>query len=130
MTSGRNTLCKAERLVSRKLTETLFGGSQSRSFVSYPLRAVYMTVPRSEGGQPVQILISVPKKRFHHAVDRNRVKRQVREAFRRHKHPLCDAVRPDEQLVVAFLWQSATHFPTSAVEQHVVSILRRITEKL
>ena len=55
---------------------------------AFPLRVVYVNKERAHGEVPVQILISVPKKRFKHAVDRNRVKRQVREAYRLHKQVL------------------------------------------
>ena len=41
---------------------------------AYPLRAVFHKTDRQQTGVPVQVLISVPKKHFKHAVDRNRVK--------------------------------------------------------
>ena len=82
MDSGQ-TFQKRERIVSQKLMEQLFDGTSSHSMSVFPLRVVFMTVPRTEGACPVQILVSVPKRRFKHAVDRNRVKRQVREAFRK-----------------------------------------------
>ena len=60
---------------------------------AFPLRVVYVNKERAQGEVPVQILISVPKKRFKHAVDRNRVKRQVREAYRLHKQVLYEALK-------------------------------------
>lgn len=78
-----NTLCKAERLYSKIVIEKMFAGGASRSFSVFPLRAVYMSVDRQE--VPASILISVPKKRFKRAVKRNRVKRQIREAYRKNK---------------------------------------------
>ena len=72
-------------MVSNLLIEALFENGSSQSVSAFPLRAVYQTIERREGHAPVQILISVPKKRFKHAVDRNRVKRQIREAYRRHR---------------------------------------------
>ena len=124
------TFRKQERIVSGKLIETLFGKGDSQSLAAYPLRAVYLQTERQEGHAPVQILISVPKKRFKHAVDRNRVKRQVREAYRLHKQPLWEAIPDDKQLAIAFIWLSDKHCPTSEVEKRVVSLLRRIAEKL
>ena len=78
-----NTLRKAERLYSKIVIEKMFAGGASRSFSVFPLRAVYMSVDRQE--VPASILISVPKKRFKRAVKRNRVKRQIREAYRKNK---------------------------------------------
>ena len=78
MEGVRATFSKRERLVSQRLIEMLFGQSANKSLAAFPLRVVYHLRKRQEGDEPVQMLVSVPKKRFHHAVDRNRVKRQVR----------------------------------------------------
>lgn len=121
---------KKERVVSLKLIESLFGGGCSQSVAAFPLRAVYMLIERHADDAPVQLLISVPKKRFKHAVDRNRVKRQVREAFRRHKALLYQAVPETQRLVLAFIWLSDEHRPSKDVEGRIVSLMRRIGEKL
>ena len=121
---------KRERLVSLRLIDELFGGGHSRSVAAFPLRAVFMLRPRGAHDEPLQMLISVPKKYFHHAVDRNRVKRQVREAWRLHKSLLAEALASDKQLLIAFVWTSDTLLPTSAVAERVANLTRRITEKL
>jgi ribonuclease P protein component len=121
---------KRERLVSLRLIDELFGGGHSRSVAAFPLRAVFMQRPRGAHDEPLQMLISVPKKFFHHAVDRNRVKRQVREAWRLHKSLLAEALASDKQLLIAFVWTSDTLLPTSAVAERVANLPRRITEKL
>ena len=119
---------KAERMVSRKLMDTLFDG-HGQSLAAFPLRVVYTIQERTAFDVPVQILVSVPKKHFKHAVDRNHVKRQVREAYRLHKDILYDVLPADQQLLVAFVWLSDRHLPTSKVEEHVVSLMRRMAEK-
>lgn len=119
---------KREHIVSTRLIETLFG-SGSQSMAAYPLRAVFRLAPRQLSGVPVQVLLSVPKKRFKHAVDRNRVKRQVREAYRCHKQLLSDSVVEGKELLIAFIWLSDRHCPTEEVEKRVVSILQRIAKK-
>ena len=126
------TFHKQERIVSRKQMETLFGGGTSQSLAAFPLRVVYMTQALPTGEVPVQILVSVSKKHFKHAVDRNRVKRQVREAYRLNKAILYDALLPtaNTQLSLAFIWLSNQHYPTPVVAQRVVSLLHRIAEKL
>ena len=66
------------------------------------MRAVFLPVDKSVQ-QGVSVLISVPKKRFHDAVDRNRVKRQIREAYRKLKHSLVEnMVSREEGLLIAF----------------------------
>jgi ribonuclease P protein component len=123
---GRATFTKQERLVNRKRIDLLFSGS--RSVATYPLRAVYINKVRAEE-DAVQLLISVPKKRFHHAVDRNRVKRQIREAYRKNKWLLYDALPADKQLLLAFVWLSDRHLPSAEVEHRVVSLLQRVAEE-
>ena len=126
----RSTFRKRERIASLKLIETLFGGGCSQSVAAFPLRAVYMLSERQPNEAPVQLLISVPKKRFKHAVDRNRVKRQVREAFRQHKDLLYPVVPEIQRLFLAFIWLSDEHRPSKEVEGRIVTLMRRIGEKL
>ena len=74
--------------------------------------------------------MSVPKKRFKHAVDRNRVKRQLREAYRHHRHLLTDSMAEGLSLSIAFIWLTDAHFPSETVDHRVSSLLRRIAAKL
>ena len=124
------TFRKRERMVSQRLIDDLFAGGSSRSVASFPLRAVYKLRERGDHDEPLQVLISVPKKHFHHAVDRNRVKRQVREAWRRHKSLLVEALASDKQLLVAFVWLSDSLLSTQDVEERVAGIVKRLQEKL
>jgi ribonuclease P protein component len=127
----RLTFRKRERLVSLRLIDDLFGGGSSRSVAAFPLRAIFkVRVREDHAAAPVQLLISVPKKHFHHAVDRNHVKRQIREAWRLHKQLLVEAVAPDKQLLVAFVWQSNQHLATSAVEERIANLTSRIAERM
>ena len=120
---------KKEHIVSTRLIETLFG-SGSMSAVAYPLRAVYQKIPRCQIGVPVQILISVPKKRLKHAVDRNRVKRQIREAYRLNKQPLCDAVPADQSLLVAFVWIADELVSSAKVGNRIERLVKRMAESI
>ena len=98
------TFPKREHIVSTRLIDLLFG-SGSKALVAYPLRVVYRLVPRQQTGVEAQMLISVPKKRFKHAVDRNHVKRLTREAYRTQKLPLHAALEKTGQTIeVAFLY--------------------------
>ena len=127
----RLTFRKRERLVSLRLIDDLFGGGSSRSVAAFPLRAVFkVRVREDHAAAPVQLLISVPKKHFHHAVDRNHVKRQIREAWRLHKQLLVEAIAPEKQLLVAFVWQSSQHLATSAVEERIANLTCRIAERM
>ena len=124
------TFTKRERMTSHLLMEALFENGSSQSVSAFPLRAVYQTVSRQSDHGPAQILISVPKKRFKHAVDRNRVKRQIREAYRQHKQLLWETVAENEEVLVGFIWLADRHYPSKEVEQRVVKILQRIIKKV
>lgn len=125
----RNTFKKSERLCSRLLMDHLFQGD-NRTASSYPIRAVFLPVEEAVH-KGVSILISVPKKRFHDAVDRNRVKRQIREAYRKNKHALVEQVaQSGKGLLVAFIYVSAEIEKTEYVEKRVVRLLDKIGAEL
>ena len=121
---------KQERIVSQKLIEELFGGGQSHSMAAFPLRAVYMQQERQDRSEPVKVLISVPKKRLHHAVDRNRAKRQVREAYRLQKQLLIEKIPERRAVDIAFIWLSDRPCPTEEISNKVRSLLERIAKKI
>jgi len=80
-----NKFPKSERLHSRKQIEELF--EQGTSFTIYPLKVVYLKKPL-ESTQKNQVLISTPKFFFKKSVDRNKLKRRIKEAYRLHKQVL------------------------------------------
>lgn len=76
-------LTKAEKLKSRKIIEALF--VDGKSINKSPLKVYYLPNLKSKVSQ---VSFAVPKRNFKHAVDRNRIKRQLREAYRLNKHLL------------------------------------------
>ena len=117
-----HTFPKTERLCSRKALEELFGGGH-RSVSAFPIRAVYM--PNNVGG--VRVMVSVSKRYFKRAVKRNRIKRQLREAYRLQK----ELLQPlSGGLDIAFLWTSDELLPTEKVFQKMQNLLQRIHESV
>ena len=129
----KNTLCKEERLHGRDAVEKLFKDAGSRSMVAFPVRVVYVLAPpQADTCVNTRMLVSVPKRQFKRAVKRNRVKRQVREAYRKHKHGLIEAVSRigEQHLSLAFVWLDSKLYDTSVVEKKVEKLLLRMEEKL
>ena len=123
-----NTLHKTERLDKKKVIDKMFSGG-ARSFSVFPLRVVYLPVEELEA--PVSILVSVSKRRFKRAVKRNRVKRQIREAYRKNKSLLVDELqRREQRLAVAFIYLSDELTATAELEEKMKIALSRISEKL
>ena len=131
MMQSRHTFRKAERLCSKKHIEALFAGD-NRSLTAYPLRAVYTETENEKivNSKSVSLLISVSKRHFKHAVDRNRAKRLIREAYRLNKGLLLDHLPEDTQLDLAFIWMSDELCDYAIIETKMKTLLQRIVEKI
>lgn len=116
------TLPKSERLYLRESISELF--AKGSSFTAFPYRVVYLIKDESEidtnGRQSrCAIMAIAPKKRFKHAVDRNRVKRLTREAYRLQKLPLLECLSTRGKMMeVAFLFVDNQHHTSQ--ETHAV----------
>lgn len=124
------SLTKRERLVSKKLIDELFGGDKRKALSAYPLRMVYLLREGASVEAPVQVLVSVPKRHLKHAVDRNRVKRQIRESYRRQKQSLIDRMNGQGQsLAIAFIWQANQLYPTHEIAACVEKLFMLLAKR-
>ena len=126
-------LPKGERLYLREEIERLY--DRGRSFVSYPIRVVWLAEPLATHfpGEQAQVAVmtSVAKRRFKHAVDRNRIKRMTRSAYRLHKTPLWQAATQHHCTVRLALQSVAKTMPTySELEQAVERAIARIVKEI
>ena len=96
---------KYERICKENDLQSLF--EQGAGFSCYPYRVVYRFFPVGDKPATCRLLLSVSKKRFHHAFKRNRVKRLIRESWRKNKAPLCEICHRDTiSLDVALIYQA------------------------
>ena len=126
-------LPKGERLYLREEIERLH--SCGRSFVSYPIRIVWLAEPivtQTPGEQAqVAVMTSVAKRRFKHAVDRNRIKRMTRTTYRLHKAPLWQAATQHHCTIRVALQSVAKTMPTyPELEQAVERAIARIVKEI
>jgi len=119
---------KGEKIVGENRIDSLF--IEGKSFVAFPLRVVYLKTELSLSS-PISVLVSVPKKRIKSAVKRNRIKRQVREAYRLNKHYL-EAVTEsiDHHLDIAFVFVREELMEYSIIEKGMRKGLTEIANRL
>ena len=84
------TFRKEERLKRKKQIERLF--ASGRSFFIFPFKVYWLIVEEDEG-TPAKVLIGASRRTMKKAVDRNRAKRLIREAYRHHKIPLYENLK-------------------------------------
>ena len=121
-------LGKKDKLCSARAIEVLFGpGGADFTRLSYPLRAVARSNNEIDGPVSMRFLISVPKKRLRHAVDRVKMRRRIREAYRlnRGKFSLADDARFD----IAFVYVANGLTDYAAVEKAMCRILEHLAAK-
>ena len=115
------TFSKEERLCSKRLITLLF--TKGSSFNLYPLRFIVYHSPDSLPG-PTQVVISVSKRYYKHATDRNRLKRQIREAYRLNKHIF--AAQPEQApLLLGVLYIGKEKKSFQSIEKKLISGLER-----
>ncbi len=118
---------KEERLHSKKRIGELF--SEGESFFIYPFKVVYHTLPEPSD-YPVQLLISVSKNKFKQAVKRNRVKRLIREAYRKNKSILYPpSNRAEDTLLTGLIYVADTIMDYHQIEKKIILILQRLKKR-
>ena len=118
------TFPKEERLCRKKLIEELFG-KQGSSFGVYPLRIVWIKSEQPSTAPP-QVLISVSKRTFKRAVDRNYLKRLIREAYRLNKYRLLEHEGGHPVALLGLLYTGKEKSPLAVVEKKLISGLNRL----
>ncbi len=112
----RYTLGKKERLKSKKCIEQLF--LEGKSFFCAPVRVVFI---KNDSLQLNQVAFSVSKKHFKLAVDRNRIKRLMREAYRLNKYSL-----GEKGFQLMFIYSGRKIQSFSIIESSILSLLKKI----
>ncbi len=121
----KNTFSKHEKLKSRKAIEALFG--DGKYLKAFPIRLVYLHQKTFEK-ETFQVGFSVSKRNFKRAVDRNRIKRLMREAYRLNKNLLTSEVK--KQHIAMFIYSGKTLPTFIEVQDKTRHLLKAFNKKL
>ena len=124
LAARKYTFPKEEHLCRKKLIEELFS-KQGSSFGVYPLRIVWIPAPAPITAPP-QVLISVSKRTFKRAVDRNRLKRLIREAYRLNKYRLTEQPNGHSIALLGIIFTGKEKSPLTLVEKKLISAFHRL----
>lgn len=125
----REQFKKEERLHEKKLIGTLF--KEGKSFYKFPFKVLYYKLEEAES-YPAKVLISVSKHNFKRAVDRNRIKRLIREAYRKNKYillgeePVLEA--PRTTWVIGLIHKGNVIPGYEEVEKKIILILHELVK--
>ena len=119
---------KFEKLKSRKQIELLF--AQGKSISSFPVKVFYLSIDHTPL-HPVQVGVGVSARNFKKAVDRNTIKRRMREAYRLHKLPLHEHLVAAEKSVAVFILWIDKQLPTTEVLQDLMpTVIEKLIKQL
>ncbi|RZJ67989.1 MAG: ribonuclease P protein component [Flavobacterium sp.] len=113
------TYPESEKLKSRKTIDRLF--SQGKSVSKFPLRLVY--VENDDQTELLKLGVSVSKKHFKKAVDRNYFKRCLREAYRLNKHLLFDSIEKPHAFML--LYQTKDRLSSAEIQTKTIQLFEK-----
>ena len=116
-----NTFPKSERLHHRKLIKLLF--DQGKSYNFFPIKLIYLPSPEI---LQTQALFTVPKRNFKKAIDRNRIKRQMREAYRLHKSAIPYSPDKDVRFLLGYVYIARKQHTYQDIELKIKLSLDRL----
>jgi ribonuclease P protein component len=113
-----HTFHKLEKLSHKASIDSIFQKKGKSIYKSPILFAYYKT--DLETPFPCQLMVSVGKRKFKKAVDRNRIKRQITDVYRRHKYRMYEAVGPENKYAIGILFLGKRHPEQADLEKKLI----------
>ncbi len=115
---------KEERLKSRNEIKELFANGSS--FYLYPFKILFIKSPTTDTS--TQVLFTVPKRAYKRAVDRNKIRRRIKEAYRLNKHLLFTSNNDQYSLKIAYIYVGKKAYNFEFIQQKLVETLTRLNK--
>jgi ribonuclease P protein component len=123
------TLSKTERIKSQKDIEALF--QHGKAFFIFPFKVFYLIKEKADGLEPLQFMATAPKKHFRKATARNRIRRQIKEAYRLQKVALQELIIAyGKSVQLIFIYQTPEALGYDKIYQSVGDCLKKISKQL
>ncbi|MEI6276991.1 MAG: ribonuclease P protein component [Prolixibacteraceae bacterium] len=123
------TFRKEEKLCSQKIMGELF--LSGNSFLCYPVKIVWKNQDQLPSPFSAQVGFSAPKRLFKHAVDRNRLKRLLRESYRHQKSFLYEAlIKANTRIALMVIYIAKEELPFNKIEPAISKAIHKISEQL
>jgi ribonuclease P protein component len=121
----RNTFSKEEKLKKKNLITELFASGKSASV--FPLKMVYL---ENDHDSPfkIQAGVSVSKRNFKSAVDRNRIKRLMRESYRKNKYLIYNDDDTKKHILM-FIYQAKSEVSYQKMEEKMIDLIQKFLQK-
>ncbi|MDD2961179.1 MAG: ribonuclease P protein component [Muribaculaceae bacterium] len=124
-----NRLYKYEKLCSRSAIDKIF--KEGYTIFAYPLRASFIIKDSENGYNDARFLITVPKKKLRHAVDRVQMRRRIREAYRLSRSLILPALDENgKSIEIAFIYLSDSLKSYQSIETKIADLLNNIASAI
>ena len=121
----QNTYKKEEKLKKRKLIAQLF--AEGGSISEFPIKLVYLAL-NHDSPYKVQAGVSVSKRNFKRAVDRNKIKRLLREVYRKNKHLIYESEHTKKHIFM-FIYVGKKELEYKILEEKMIALLNKFLKK-
>ena len=128
MSGLQNTFCKKERLNRKIIIDDLY--SKGHSFFIYPIKVNWI-ITDLQTSFPAQVIINVSKRNLKKAVDRNRIKRLIREVYRKNKNIHYSFLKQNKiQLALSLIYVASETSSYKDIEKKIILILQRLIDEM